>query len=212
MIGEITGSGSDVLSVALSLSDAMAPDKGFACTLCTFQIELKSNQTVRKQKATMAERDAPKREPNYPTIFRAASLPTGKISERKTFVELKVRTFIVDNILTGIVIPVTLDIDAPMNTLSLEIVALEKQISNGVLLVIKGLFNPMFEGYCHFIGATLIRVMPTENGVHCVSIPQFVAQVPPAESNFRGKGKITCGKVMEPNANDEGYIALTLEE
>jgi hypothetical protein len=192
-IGSITGSASDVISVGLSLSDAMAPDKGFGYNLCAFEIDLRAD-SVGPQSAGLAgsasipgradpallsgrRRDIKFEARPGPTIFSVTDYP----DTRSPVLEIGVHQLISPDSIIGIVELKTLKEgfdDAFGDTLVVEVAAQPlTTVPHGVLLVIKGLINPVFFGFSHFIGAVLVFANP-RGGPNLQSKALFVTQNP----------------------------------
>lgn len=176
----ITGSVPDVTSMALGLSAAMAPDKGFAYNLCTFRINLsepdQAQQPTRQNaslgtpsrassgasSATMGvTNQAPKWRQTFENGFFAV------LNEKKPVVEVKVHciaagSWSAPSSLIGVVVLARLDgFDTAIgHNLAVEVSAVEQTaVPHGVVLAIKGMINPAGEGFAHFVGASFMRAV-----------------------------------------------------
>lgn len=211
--GAAIGTVTDVASLALSISEAMTPDKGFAYNLCSFQIDLRSDAAREESKAKTATLATPSFEAQGVSASIAAPTSTGKrpraqaklvpaigpvifvvesgsryLPNRERRVEIGIEEVLGPDRIAGVVVLRELSgFDTSIgHTLAIEVIAQEQEIvPKGVLLVVKGLFNPVSMpfvagGFAHFVGAVVIRAQQTNWGTHqLVCEPQFITQAPP---------------------------------
>jgi len=215
-LGEVTGSVPDVVSMALGISDAMAPDKGFAYNLCTFQINLANDQQDNPSESKQGSASVPSPSGDKASSATSANnsknlvsrpgpvifaVKMGSVGEGvKTVIEVGIREFASRDRIAGVVELRKLEgFDTSLfDNLSIEISVQDQQIvPNGVLLTVKGLINPTGIGFSHFIGSVL--VVAQGSGFTCK--PQFITQAPP-----RSSGKGIFGKVIECSAID--YLSV----
>jgi hypothetical protein len=226
---DITGSVPDVTSMVLGISEAMAPDKGFAYNLCTFQIDLRpeeQNPQTGRQTASMATPSRgsagtsaatatlPGRATTPvkfqarpgPVIFRVIGGTPGETGGVQSVVEVGIQELAGLESVIGMVELRKLDgfTTGIFDNLAIEVTAQDQSaVPHSVLLVIKGLINPTGKGFAHFIGGVLVRA--EQRGAARPSLlaeAQFVTQAPP-----RSMGAGIFGKVVETYASGN---ALTL--
>jgi hypothetical protein len=223
-VATLTGSVPDVVSMFLGISDAMAPDKGFAYNLCTFQIDLSDEKDDQqsKQQASSAARSADasnscsaatvgsggqaassgrlQNRPG-PTILVVKSGSVGESEGIRTVLEVGIHELATPDSVTGVVELRKLeDFTSFVNTLAIEVAVAElTPIRQAALLVIKGLVNPGGVGYAHFVGGVLIRARQAGAGTpSLVCEPQFITQAPP-----RARGAGLFGSVIETRASGD---------
>lgn len=218
-LGGVTGSVPDVVSMALGLSDAMAPDKGFAYNLCTFQIDLREDSQAEQSKSKPASA-ATRPSGNKPAPTSGSSQPStsqtelvsrpgpiiltvtmGSVGETggpKKVVEVGIQEIASPDQIAGVVELRKLEaFDTSLfENLAIEVTAQDQQIvPRGILLTIKGLINPTGIGFAHFVGGVLVSARSGNAGrPSLVCKPQFITQAPP-----RGVGTGIFGQVIETN-------------
>lgn len=217
-IGDVTGSVPDVVSMALGLSDAMAPDKGFAYNLCTFQLDLREEEQggqIEKQPTSLATPTTGNRTASVaslgssqtsssqaklvtrpgPVIFAVRMGAVGESGGVKTVVEVGIQEISSLDRIAGVVELRKLEgFDTSLfENLSIEVTAQEQQIvPRGIILIIKGLINPAGFGFAHFVGGVLVSAVASAGRPYFVCKPQFMTQAPP-----RGAGTGIFGQVIE---------------
>ncbi len=178
-VGAVTGSVPDVASMALGLSEAMAPEKGFAYNLCTFRIDVgepEQGQPATSQNASLA---TPPSGSNPAPAASTAIVGTerrwhvGHLTSffairngQQAVVEVKILSFYAPSArasksIIGVVVLDTLKgFDTAIgDNVAIEVSAIEQTtVPHGVILVIKGVINSTGPGFAHFIGAGFMRV------------------------------------------------------
>jgi hypothetical protein len=227
-IGDITGTVPDVTSMALGISDAMAPDKGFAYNLCTFQIDLRAKEQDQQPGGSTGSMATPSGTPGSasaaaaalpvqnasgiklqarpgPVIFRVNTGTPGEGGVRSAL-DVGIHELAGPEAIIGVVELRKLDgfDNGIFDTLAIEVTAQEQTaIPHSVLLVIKGLVNPSGRGFAHFVGGVLVRA--ERRGASRPSLTseaQFITQAPP-----RGAGTGIFGKVVQTSAHGS-YLTL----
>ncbi len=210
--GDVTGSLPDVVGMALGLSDAMSPDKGFAYNLCTFAIDLreagggkegdgKDGEGKEKAPASMGAQPAASSSVQTrqgPVVFTVKLGSPGEGGPR-TVVEVGIREVASRDRIQGVLELRRLDdFDTSiLNNLALEIVAPEQSVADGsALLVLKGLVNPVGAGFAHFVGGVLVTARRGSGTPVLEARAQFVTQAPPT-----GAGAGIFGQVIVTQAS-----------
>jgi hypothetical protein len=202
-VGNIAGSGPDVIGAVLAVSEAMRAGKGFVFNTCAFEIETPtsggadsgrpSSAASKTNSGSSPSAAGPAGSANStptvrqgPSIFRITVGSAGQGGPTDA-AQLGLRQITFPERTIGVVELRQLDpaFDSSFDAVVLEIVATVAG-PESALLVLRGFANPGGKGYAHFSAAIHVRLGA---GKHFATKVLFVSQAPPPQSGTGIFGK-----------------------